>query len=160
MALLRPVPGPISPPGQVAAAPRLGHVALAASDPELVATFFGALLGMQIVRRASNPMIGDAVLLSGDPVREDHELVFHTGSAANHIAFRVDTLEQLRALYRQAKQLGRRIPYASDSGTAVRFFLRDPEGNGVEIYVAGGDPRRDTPLLTDPDEIERLILGR
>jgi catechol-2,3-dioxygenase len=138
--------------------PRLGHVAITAHDPAREAEFYRYLLDTQIVRQSSNALIGDAVLLSGDPAREDHEIVFITNGAARHVAFRVDTREQLRAVYGRANHRGLEIPYALDSGIAVSFFVRDPEGNPVEIYVAGNEPHRDTPPLSDPGEIDELIL--
>jgi catechol-2,3-dioxygenase len=138
---------------------RLGHVAIAADDPERVADFYRDLLDVQIVRETCNPLTGDAVLLSGDPAREDHELVLVSNSAAQHIAFRVDTRAQLRALYARAKSRGLPIPYALDSGVAIGFFVRDPAGNAAEIYFGCGERRNDRPPLTDPDLIDELILG-
>ena len=139
--------------------PRLGHTAIHAREPERVAGFYRDLLDLQVVRQTSNPLAGDAVLLSGDPAREDHELVFLTNPGGEHIAFRVDTLEQLRELYTRAKQRGLQIPYALDSGVAISFFVRDPEDNAVEIYLARSKPRSEIPPLSSPDEIDRLILG-
>jgi catechol-2,3-dioxygenase len=139
--------------------PRLGHVAIAVRRPPAVAAFYRDLLGLQIVRNAGNSLSGDAVLLSSDPTREDHELVLFTNSDAEHIAFRVDAADQLRALHARAKQRGVQIPYALDSSVAVGFFIRDPEGNAVEIYLARSKPGHDRPLLSDPREIDRLILG-
>ena len=139
--------------------PRLGHLAINADDPETAAEFYRELLGLKVVRQTSNPLIGDAVMLSGDPVREDHELVLVTHRSAEHIAFRVQTLEHLRTVYAGAKRQGLRIPYALDSGVAVGFFVRDPEGNAVEIYLVRRDRRSDRPPLTDPDLIDGLILG-
>jgi len=138
---------------------RLGHVALSARDPERVADFYRELLDLQIVRQTSNPLVGDAALLSGDPGREDHELVLVSNGNAQHIAFRVDTLEQLRTLYTRAKRHGLQIPYALDSGIAVGFFVRDPEGNAVEIYLARRDRRTERPPIGEPDLIDELILG-
>jgi catechol-2,3-dioxygenase len=139
--------------------PHLGHLAITANDPERAAEFYRELLDLQIVRETSNPLIGDAVMLSGDPVREDHELVLVTNHSAAHIAFRVETLEQLRALYTRAKRRGLQIPYALDSGVAVGFFVRDPEGNAVEIYLARSGRRTERPPLSDTDLIDELILG-
>ena len=139
--------------------PRLGHTAIIARDPACVGEFYRDLLDLQIVRRTSNPLIGDAVLLSGDPADEDHELVLLTNRSAEHIAFRVHTLEQLRALYARAKERGLEVPYALDSGIALSFFVRDPEDNAVEVYLARSQPRHDQPPLTDPDEIDQLILA-
>jgi catechol 2,3-dioxygenase-like lactoylglutathione lyase family enzyme len=140
--------------------PRLGHVTLPARDPEVAAGFYRDLLDLRVVRRTSNPLAGNAVLLSGDPVREDHELVFLTNGTGRHIAFRVETVEQLRTVYGRAKRRGIEVPFALDSGIAIGFFVRDPERNAVEIYVAQGTSHRDEPLVSDPGDIERLILGR
>jgi catechol-2,3-dioxygenase len=137
----------------------LGHVAISANDPERVADFYCLLLDLQVVRQTSNPLVGDAVLLSGDPAREDHELVLVTNPSATHVAFRVETLEELRTVYTRAKEHGLKIPYALDSGVAVGFFVRDPEGNAVEIYLACSGRRADRPPLSDPGLIDELILG-
>jgi catechol-2,3-dioxygenase len=133
---------------------------MTAGDPVRLAEFYRDLLGLQIVRRVSNPLGGDGVLLSGDPAREDHELVFFTNAAAEHVAFRVDTLRELETVYAAARGRGLPIPYAHDSGIARGFFVRDPEDNAVEIYVAQSRPGRERPPLSDPGEIDRLILGR
>jgi catechol-2,3-dioxygenase len=138
---------------------RLGHTAISVSNPARVAEFYRDLLDLEIVRRASSPLVGDAVLLSGDPSEEDHELVLTTNARARHIAFRVRTPERLRALYRRARERGLQVPYALDSGVAVGFFVRDPEGNAVEIYLARHEPRNEKPPLTDPDEIDSLVSG-
>ena len=140
--------------------PRLGHVAIAVNEPRRAAAFYRDLLDLQIVRDGGNQLTGDAVLLSGDPHREDHELVLFKNPAAEHIAFRVETAHQLKALYTRARQRGLDIPYALDSSVAVGFFVRDPEKNAVEIYLARSRPARDRSPLNDPEEIDRLILGR
>lgn len=141
------------------APPRLGHAAISVRDPNRVAAFYRALLDLQIVRDGGNALTGRTVLLSGDPAREDHELVLLTNPRAKHIAFRVNTLEELRTLYRRAKQQEQSIPYALDSSVALSFFLRDPENNAVEVYLRRSEPGRDQAPLTDPEEIDRLILG-
>jgi catechol-2,3-dioxygenase len=97
-------------------------------------------------------------VLSGDPAREDHELALFSNPGAEHVAFRVATVDQLRSLYDRAKQHGLAIPYALDSCVAFGFFLRDPEDNAVEIYLPRSRPGHDRPPLSEPEEIERLIL--
>jgi catechol-2,3-dioxygenase len=142
-----------------AAAIRLGHAAISVRDPGRLGDFYQELVGLRIVRRTTSPLIGDSVLLSGDQAREDHELVLLTNPGARHIAFRVNALEQLRAIYERAKRQGLAIEYALDSGIALGFFVRDPEGNAIEIYLAASRPRRDKPPLSDPNEIDQLMLG-
>jgi catechol-2,3-dioxygenase len=142
---------------------RLGHVAIAVRGPRSVATFYRDLLDLEIDPCASTPLTGDAVLLSGDPAQEDHELALLSNRRAEHIAFRVSGVRQLKTrqlktLYTRAWQRGLEIPHALDSSAAVGFFLRDPDGNAVEIYIARAAPGRSRPPLTDRQEIDRLIL--
>jgi catechol 2,3-dioxygenase-like lactoylglutathione lyase family enzyme len=65
--------------------PCLGHIAIAVGEPRRVAAFYRDLLDLQIVRDGGNQLTGDAVLLSGDPGREDHELMLLTNAGAEHI---------------------------------------------------------------------------
>jgi hypothetical protein len=50
--------------------PRLGHVAISVREPHRVAAFYHDLLDLQIVRHASSPLTGDAVLLSATRARK------------------------------------------------------------------------------------------
>jgi catechol-2,3-dioxygenase len=137
--------------------PTVGHIAKAARDPHRLAEFYRDLLGLQIVREVTNQLAGDSVLLSGNPDKEDHELVFITRPESTHSAFRVDSAETLRALYDRARGRGIAVPYALDNGIARSFFVRDPEGNAIEVYLATREPLRETPPLADPDAIDRLM---
>ena len=139
--------------------PHVGHIARLTSDPHRLAHFYRDLLDLQIVREASNRIMGDAVLLSGRPDDEDHELVFVTKPEAIHTAFRVENLELLRTFYNRGRASGIEVPYALDTGVARGFFVRDPDGNAIEIYAALDGQRRETPPVADPDAIDRLIRG-
>jgi catechol-2,3-dioxygenase len=139
--------------------PRLGHVALTANDPQRLGAFYRAVLDLQVVRETNHPLAGDEVQLSGDPAVEDHELVFFTNPQARHIAFGVDTREDLTAYYTRAREHGAPVPYAHDSGRAISFFIRDPDDNLVEIYWVTGQPRREDPPLSDDAAIHELITG-
>ena len=136
---------------------RLGHTAISVSNPARVAEFYRDLLDLRIVREVSNELAGDSVLLSGHPEKEDHELVFITKPESTHTAFRVDSVETLSALYDRARGRGIAVPYALDNGIARSFFVRDPEGNAIEVYLATREPLRGTPPLADPEAIDRLM---
>ena len=137
--------------------PTVGHIAKFARDPHGLAKFYRDLLDLRIVREVSNRLAGDSVLLSGHPDTEDHELVFITKPESTHTAFRVDSAENLRALYDRACRRGIAVPYALDNGIARSFFVRDPEGNAIEVYLATREPLRETPPLADPGAIDRLM---
>jgi len=140
--------------------PHVGHIATVTRNPHGLAEFYRDLLDLQIVREASNQIMGDAVLLSGRPDDEDHELVFVTKPEAIHTAFRVDSLGILKAFYDRARARGIEVPYALDTGVARGFFVRDPDGSAIEIYAAADGQRRETPPLADPAGIDRLIRGK
>ena len=137
--------------------PTVGHIARAARDPHGLAEFYRDLLDLRIVREVGNRLAGDSVLLSGHPEKEDHELVFITKPESTHTAFRVDSVETLSALYDRARGRGIAVPYALDNGIARSFFVRDPEGNAIEVYLATREPLRGTPPLADPEAIDRLM---
>ena len=137
--------------------PTVGHIARAARDPHGLAEFYRDLLDLRIVREVGNRLAGDSVLLSGHPEKEDHELVFITKPESTHTAFRVDSVETLSALYHRARGRGIAVPYALDNGIARSFFVRDPEGNAIEVYLATREPLRGTPPLADPEAIDRLM---
>jgi catechol-2,3-dioxygenase len=137
--------------------PKVGHIARAARDPHGLAEFYRDLLDLRIVREVGNRLAGDSVLLSGHPEKEDHELVFITKPESTHTAFRVDSVETLSALYDRARGRGIAVPYALDNGIARSFFVRDPEGNAIEVYLATREPLRGTPPLADPEAIDRLM---
>ena len=137
--------------------PTVGHIARAARDPHGLAEFYRDLLDLRIVREVGNRLAGDSVLLSGHPDKEDHELVFITKPESTHTAFRVDSVETLSALYHRARGRGIAVPYALDNGIARSFFVRDPEGNAIEVYLATREPLRETPPLADPAAIDRLM---
>lgn len=91
-------------------APVLGHLAMTVRDPQRMAEFYSEMLGLQIVRQAVSALMGDAVLRSRRPAEEDHELVLLTNPQAEHVAFRVQTFDELTALYRRARQGGVQSP--------------------------------------------------
>ena len=53
-----------------------------------------------------------------------------------HTAFRVETLADLREMYRRV--LERRLPIESsvNHGCSLAFYFRDPEHNMIEVYWA------------------------
>ena len=120
---------------------RLGHVALAVASPARVEGFYRDLVGLSVVRRGGNEHTGDAVLFSGRPTEEDHELVLLSNPQAAHVAFRVPTWAALAGFYRRALAAAVPMPLGpQDFGQAWSVFVTDPEGNSCEVYWATGRP--------------------
>ena len=93
---------------------RLGHVGLPARDPATLAGFYTGYLGLQQVARVTTAETGDMVLLSGRPQEEAQEVALLSNPEARHVAFEVDTLAELRALYAAAPEQGASVLFAFD----------------------------------------------
>jgi catechol 2,3-dioxygenase len=120
---------------------RLGHVALAVRNPDRLESFYRDVIGLQLMRRHFNEHTGDAVLFSGNPDEEDHELVLLSNPQAAHMAFRVPSRAALADFYRRAAASGVAMPLSPmNFGHAWSVFVADPEGNQCEVYWATGCP--------------------
>jgi catechol-2,3-dioxygenase len=138
------------------------HMGLFVRDVEQMAAFYANVLGFTITDRGK---MGEAylVFLSRNP-EEHHQLVLVSGrtkdqtySVVNQISFKVSNLKTLRQVLAQALADGG----ASDvqpatHGNAISVYLRDPEGNRIEIYMDTpwycAQPLRQPINLDLPDE--------
>jgi catechol 2,3-dioxygenase len=120
----------------------LGHVVFYVKDLERSLAFYRDLLGFKEVGRIFNGAA--AALTSG---RTHHELLLiQTGDAPPpaagrrlglyHVGIKVgDSLGELRAAKRELEQAGVEISGMSDHTVSQSLYLRDPDGNEVELYV-------------------------
>jgi len=120
----------------------LGHVVFYVKDLQRSLAFYRDLLGFKEVGRIFHG--GAAALSSG---RTHHELLLiqvgdvpgppsgpHRG--LYHIGIKVgDSLEELRAAKEELEQAGVTIEGMSDHTVSQSLYVRDPDGNEVEIYV-------------------------
>ena len=113
----------------------LCHVGLQADDPAALAEFYREVLGMQAVGGSEDDSpLGASAFLSGRPDEESHEIVFFKNPDFAHTAFKVSSLENLCAAFRDI--VGRDIPVkmSINHGVSLAFYFDDPEGNMIEIY--------------------------
>ena len=120
----------------------LGHVVFYVKDLERSLAFYRDLLGFTEVGRVFNGAA--AALTSG---RTHHELLLiQVGEAPGpmtgqrrglyHIGIKVgDSLDELRAAKRELELAGVEIEGMSDHTVSQSLYLRDPDGNEVELYV-------------------------
>ena len=120
----------------------LGHVVFYVRDLEQSLSFYRDLLGFEEVGRIFN---GTAVALTSG--RTHHELLLiQVGDAPGpssgkrrglyHIGIKVgDSLDELRQAKREFEQAGVAIDGMSDHTVSQSLYLKDPDGNEVEIYV-------------------------
>lgn len=120
----------------------LGHVVFYVKELERSLGFYRDLLGFKEVGRIFNGMA--AALTSG---RTHHELLLiQVGDAPGpssgrrrglyHIGIKVgDSLDELRAAKSELEQAEISIDGMSDHTVSQSLYLRDPDGNEVELYV-------------------------
>lgn len=122
----------------------LGHVVLYVRDLERSRHFYGDVLGWKTV--GDVPMgVPVAAFTSG---RTHHELLLiQVGEDAAaipvgrrvglyHIGLKVgDTDDDLRAAWREIAAAGVEVVGASDHTVTHSLYVRDPDGNEIELYV-------------------------
>jgi catechol 2,3-dioxygenase len=120
----------------------LGHVVFYVKDLEQSLAFYRDLLGFKEVGRIFNGAA--AALTSG---RTHHELLLiQVGDAPGplmgrrrglyHIGIKVgDSLDELRQAKRELEHAGISIDGTSDHTVSQSLYLKDPDGNEVELYV-------------------------
>jgi catechol-2,3-dioxygenase len=116
---------------------KLGHCALTANDPKALSVFYEQFLGLHGVGEATSEQTGAMFFLSTDP-HEPPQLQLMSNAQGRHVAFQVDTLAELRALYATAPSHGAQVVMSFDHGPTLSFYVRDPEGNICEVYWATG----------------------
>jgi len=122
----------------MAAIVRLGHVGVPAHNPRQLATFYHDLLGLEVTLEGTLPALGEFIFLSDRPEEETQTLAFMTSPRARHIAWKVESLAILKAVYAQAKAHGIAIDRVLNHRATLSLYLHDPEGNGIEIYWPTG----------------------
>ena len=120
----------------------LGHVVYYVRDLETSLGFYTEAVGLRVVGRLFN---GRAALLTGG--RTHHELlVIEVGEAQGpsqgkqiglfHVGWKIgESLEELKQARDRIAGLGYRIAAMSDHTVTRSLYLRDPDGNEVELYV-------------------------
>ena len=118
---------------------RIGHVHLKVTDPERALKFYNGVLGFEITQRYGP---GAAFLSAG---RYHHHIGLNTWESAGgrppapgttglfHVAILYPTRAALADALRRLLKAGVPIDGASDHGVSEALYLRDPDGNGLEL---------------------------
>ncbi|HEU5397441.1 MAG TPA: VOC family protein [Verrucomicrobiae bacterium] len=119
---------------------RIGHVHLKVADLERALRFYCDVLGFEVTARYGR----DAVFLSAGGYH--HHLGLNTWESKGgappapgttglyHVAILYPTRAALADALRRLMAAGIEIDGAADHGVSEAIYLRDPDGNGVELY--------------------------
>ncbi|MGI9451570.1 MAG: VOC family protein [Geminicoccaceae bacterium] len=173
MSTLKPLPWPAFdlPAGQtpIDRGTRIGHVHLKVADLERSLGFYCGVLGFQLMQRHGDQA---AFISSGG---YHHHIGLNTwqskGRAAPppgstglfHVAILYPTRQTLADALRRVQAAGISLDGASDHGVSEALYLRDPDGNGLELYR--DRPEADWPrdrdghlaMVTEPLDLDDLL---
>ncbi len=137
---LRPLTGEAPTPRPIHPGARIGHVHLKVADLDRALGFYCGVLGFALMQRYGARAAFVAAggyhhhiglntweSLGGTPPPPGHTGLFHTAVLYPTRAALADALRRLR-------EAGIPLEGASDHGVSEALYLRDPDGNGVELY--------------------------
>ena len=118
---------------------RIGHVHLKVADIERSLGFWRDVIGLQVMQRMPR-----AVFLSADGYH--HHIAINTWESEDgappppgatglfHVALLYPDRTALATVLARLTLAGIALDGASDHGVSEALYLRDPDGNGVELY--------------------------
>lgn len=130
----------LKPTDPIDASVRIGHVHLKVSDIERAVAFYRDILGFEVTQRFGV----EAAFLSAGGYH--HHIGLNTwesrgGSAPPsghtglyHLAILYPGRRQLAKALKRLLDAGVPLDAASDHGVSEALYLRDPDGNGLELY--------------------------
>ena len=135
----------------------IGHAHLKVSDIDRALGFYRDVLGFEVTQRLGD----EAAFLSAGGYH--HHLGLNTWESRGgappppgttglyHVAIRYPDSATLADALNRVVQAGIPITGASDHGVSEAIYLRDPDGNGIELYR--DRPREEWPKSPDGDGI-------
>lgn len=132
---------------------RIGHVHLKVADLERAISFYHDVLGFELTQRYGR----QAAFLSAGGYH--HHIGLNTWESLAgsppppgttglyHLAILYPDRAQLADAVRRVLAAGIELDGASDHGVSEAIYLRDPDGNGVELYW--DRPREQWPMSPD-----------
>jgi catechol 2,3-dioxygenase len=137
-----PDPSGITAKHKITSGVRIGHVNLRVSDLDRAMNFYCDVLGLSVVYYAPSIGVPTVFLAFGDyhhhialtwfysagsPRRVDHD-------GLNHFALVYPDEGSLAKAVSRLLDHGDLIEDARDHGGTLSIYLRDPDGNGIELY--------------------------
>ena len=127
-------------PRPIVAGARIGHVHLKVANLDRALAFYTGVLGFELMQRFGN----QAAFISAGGYH--HHIGLNTWESAGgspppprstglyHVAILYPTRALLADAVRRVLAAGVELDGAADHGVSEAIYLRDPDGNGVELY--------------------------
>lgn len=150
---------------------RIGHVHLKVADIERALGFYRDVLGFEVTQRYGK----SAAFLSAGGYH--HHIALNTWESKGgsppphgttglyHLAILYPTRAALADAVRRVLEAGITLEGASDHGVSEAIYLRDGDGNGVELYRDRPSaewprtPEGDLAMVTAPLDLDELLAA-
>jgi catechol 2,3-dioxygenase len=141
----------------------IGHVHLKVADIPRALAFYQDVLGFDVMHRYGD----EAVFLSAGGYH--HHIGLNTWESRGgsppapgstglyHVAIRYPDRKTLAGAVKRVLDAGIRLTGASDHGVSEAIYLRDPDGNGVELYADRPRERWPEEMYTAPLDLDALL---
>ena len=122
----------------------VSHFEIRARDPAAMEKFYTDVLGFIVSDRGvldAGPMKGRELIFLSHSPEEHHQIVLipsdapAAGSGIGHVAFRVDTLDEVRRVYEKVRKLAHAKPEPVSHGNTWSVYFRNPEDNRIEVFT-------------------------
>ena len=122
----------------------VSHFEIRARDQAAMEKFYTEVLGFIVSDRGvldAGPMRGRELIFLSHSPEEHHQIVLipsdaqAAGSGIGHVAFRVDSLDEVRRVYEKVRALPHAKPEPVSHGNTWSVYFRDPEDNRIEVFT-------------------------
>ena len=122
----------------------VSHFEIRARDPAALATFYTDVLGFVVGDRGlldRGPAKGKELIFLSHSPEEHHQIVLipseaqQPGSGVGHVAFRGDSLDEVRRVYENVRHLPHAKPEPVSHANTWSVYFRDPEDNRIEVFT-------------------------
>lgn len=123
----------------------VSHFEIRVRDGAAMEKFYTEVLGFQVTDRGlltRGPAAGRELVFMSHSPDEHHQIVLipsdaqaAAGSGIGHVAFRVDTLDEVRRVFEKVRAIGHTRPEPVSHGNTWSVYFRDPEDNRIEVFT-------------------------
>jgi catechol 2,3-dioxygenase-like lactoylglutathione lyase family enzyme len=123
----------------------VSHFEIRARDQKVMEKFYTEVMGFIVSDRGlltAGPAAGRELIFLSHSPEEHHQIVLipsdgeaASGSGIGHVAFRVDSLDEVRRVYEKVRVLPHAKPEPVSHGNTWSVYFRDPEDNRIEIFT-------------------------
>jgi len=122
--------------------PTPSHFGIFVTDLEKMVAFYTETFDLTITDRGVGSTFKNELVFTSASEDQHHQLVLASGRPADatfstvmQISFVVPSIQHLREVTQRARERGATEVRGLNHGNALSMYMRDPEGNTVEVYV-------------------------